>query len=139
MIIQLQKNTPPKSGVVLFEVILALVLFSFAAIIIANSFSSSLRSVDRMRNDLDATNLAISTLSEIELGIKPIETSPPTEFEEPFEKWTWQIETTKPNEDLDMGGGLTLVEVIIINEDLGRETRIARMIRSPAEIQFLND
>ena len=139
MIIQLQKNTPPKSGVVLFEVILALVLFSFAAIIIANSFSSSLRSVDRMRNDLDASNLAISTLSEIELGIKPIETSPPTEFEEPFEKWTWQIETTKPNEDLDMGGSLTLVEVIIINEDLGRETRIARMIRSPAEIQFLND
>ena len=139
MIIQLQKNTPPKSGVVLFEVILALVLFSFAAIIIANSFSSALRSVDRMRNDLDASNLAISTLSEIELGIKPIETSPPTEFEEPFEKWTWQIETTKPNEDLDMGGGLTLVEVIIINEDLGRETRIARMIRSPAEIQFLND
>tara|TARA_Y100000746_G_scaffold211506_1_gene202566 strand:- start:3228 stop:3647 length:420 start_codon:yes stop_codon:yes gene_type:complete len=139
MIIQLQKNTPPKSGVVLFEVILALVLFSFAAIIIANSFSSSLRSVDRMRNDLDASNLAISTLSEIELGIKPIETSPPTEFEEPFEKWTWQIETTKPNEDLDMRGGLTLVEVIIINEDLGRETRIARMIRSPAEIQFLND
>ena len=115
MIIQLQKNTPPKSGVVLFEVILALVLFSFAAIIIANSFSSSLRSVDRMRNDLDASNLAISTLSEIELGIKPIETSPPTEFEEPFEKWTWQIETTKPNEDLDMGGGLTLVEVIIIS------------------------
>lgn len=139
MIIQLQKNSSPKSGVVLFEVILALVLFSFAAIIIANSFSSSLRSVDRMRNDLDASNLAISTLSEIELGIKPIETSPPTEFEEPFEKWTWQIETTKPNEDLDMGGGLTLVEVIIINEDLGRETRIARMIRSPAEIQFLND
>ena len=139
MIIQLQKNTPPKSGVVLFEVILALVLFSFAAIIIANSFSSSLRSVDRMRNDLDASNLAISTLSEIELGIKPIETSPPTEFEEPFEKWTWQIETTKPNEDLDMGGGLTLVEVIIINEDLGRETRIARMIRTPAEIQSLND
>ena len=89
--------------------------------------------------NLDASNLAISTLSEIELGIKPIETSPPTEFEEPFEKWTWQIETTKPNEDLDMGGGLTLVEVIIINEDLGRETRIARMIRSPAEIQFLND
>lgn len=139
MIIQLQKNTPPKSGVVLFEVILALVLFSFAAIIIANSFSSSLRSVDRMRNDLDASNLAISTLSEIELGIKPIETSPPTEFGEPFEKWTWQIETTKPNEDLDMGGALTLVEVIIINEDLGLETRIARMIRPPAETQSLND
>ena len=128
-----------KAGAVLFEVVLALVLFSFAAIIIGNSFSSSLRSVDRMRNDLDAANLAISTLSEIELGIKPLETSPPTEFEEPFEKWTWQIEATKPNEDLDIGGGLTLIEVIVINEELGRETRIAKIIRAPAETEITTD
>ena len=127
------------AGAVLFEVVLALVLFSFAAIIIGNSFSSSLRSVDRMRNDLDAANLAISTLSEIELGIKPLETSPPTEFEEPFEKWTWQIEATKPNEDLDIGGGLTLIEVIVVNEELGRETRIARMIRAPAKTEITTD
>ena len=127
------------AGAVLFEVVLALVLFSFAAIIIGNSFSSSLRSVDRMRNDLDAANLAISTLSEIELGIKPLEASPPTEFEEPFEKWTWQIEATKPNEDLDTGGGLTLIEVIVVNEELGRETRIARMIRAPAETEITTD
>jgi len=127
------------AGAVLFEVVLALVLFSFAAIIIGNSFSSSLRSVDRMRNDLDAANLAISTLSEIELGIKPLETSPPTEFEEPFEKWTWQIEATKPNEDLDIGGGLTLIEVIVVNEELGRETRIARMIRAPTETEITTD
>lgn len=127
------------AGAVLFEVVLALVLFSFAAIIIGNSFSSSLRSVDRMRNDLDAANLAISTLSEIELGIKPLETSPPTEFEEPFEKWTWQIEATKPNEDLNIGGGLTLIEVIVVNEELGRETRIARMIRAPAETEITTD
>ena len=127
------------AGAVLFEVVLALVLFSFAAIIIGNSFSSSLRSVDRMRNDLDAANLAISTLSEIELGIKPLETSPPTEFEEPFEKWTWQIEATKPNEDLDIGGGLTLIEVIVINEELGRETRIAKMIRALAETEITTD
>lgn len=139
MIIQLRKNAPLRTGAVLFEVVLALVLFSFAAIIIANSFSSSLRSVDRMRHDLDAANLAISTLSEIELGLKPLETSPRTEFEVPFEKWTWQIEATKPNEDLDMGGGLTLVEVIVLNEELGRETRIARMIRAPTETQMTTD
>ena len=139
MIFQLQKNASIKTGAVLFEVVLALVLFSFAAIVIANSFSSSLRSVERMRHDLDAANLAISTLSEIELGLKPIETSPPTEFEAPFEKWTWQIETTKPNEDLNMGGGLTLVEVIVLNEELGRETRIARMMRSPSGMQIITD
>ena len=133
---QNQKINLKKTGAVLFEVVLALVLFSFAAVIIANSFSSSLLSVDRMRADLDATNLAISTISEIELGIKAKETTPTTEFEAPFEKWTWQVETTEPSEDLDMGGGLTLVEVIIRNEELNRETRIARMMRPQAETEI---
>ena len=40
------------------------------------------------------------------------------------------MEVTEPSEDLDMGGGLTLVEVIIRNETLQRETRLARMMRS---------
>ncbi|MBK28825.1 MAG: hypothetical protein CMO77_08315 [Verrucomicrobiales bacterium] len=133
---QNQKINLKKTGAVLFEVVLALVLFSFTAVIIANSFSSSLLSVDRMRADLDATNLAISTLSEIELGIKAKETTPTTEFEAPFEKWTWQVEMTEPSEDLDMGGGLTLVEVIIRNEELNRETRIARMMRPQTETEI---
>ena len=82
-----------------------------------------------MRHELDATNLAISTLAEVELGLQPMESAPPTEFEPPFEKWTWQIEVTEPSEDLDMGGSLSLVEVIIQSEDLGHETRLARMLR----------
>ena len=53
----------------------------------------------------------------------------PTDFEPPFERWNWEVEVTEPSEDLDMGGGLTLVEVIIRNETLQRETRLARMMR----------
>ena len=117
------------SGAVLFEVVLALVLFTFSVTIISSSFSTSMRSVDRMRMELDEANLAISTLAEIELGLKPMESAPPTEFEPPFEKWSWQVEVTEPSEDLDMGGGLSLVEVIIQSEEFGRETRLARMIR----------
>ena len=117
------------SGAVLFEVVLALVLFTFSVTIISSSFSASMRSVDRMRMELDEANLAISTLAEIELGLKPMESAPPTEFEPPFEKWSWQVEVTEPSEDLDMGGGLSLVEVIIQSEEYGRETRLARMIR----------
>ena len=119
----------PNSGAVLFEVVLALVLFTFSVTIISSSFSASMRSVDRMRMELDEANLAISTLAEIELGLKPMESAPPTGFEPPFEKWSWQVEVTEPSEDLDMGGGLSLVEVIIQSEEFGRETRLARMIR----------
>lgn len=120
------------TGAVLFEIVLALVLFTFSVTIISSSFSASLRSMDRMRHELDGANLATSTLAEIELGLKTLETTPPTVFEPPFEKWTWQIEVTEPSEDLDMGGGLSLVEVIIQSEELGRETRLARMIRGQA-------
>jgi hypothetical protein len=120
------------TGAVLFEIVLALVLFTFSVTIISSSFSASLRSMDRMRHELDGANLATSTLAEIELGLKPLVTTPPTVFEPPFEKWTWQIEVTEPSEDLDMGGGLSLVEVIIQSEELGRETRLARMIRGQA-------
>ncbi|MBT43839.1 MAG: hypothetical protein CL922_00025 [Deltaproteobacteria bacterium] len=118
------------SGAILFEVVLALALFVFAAAVISGGFSTALKSVERMRAELDASNLAISTLAEIELNLKPMTTSPPAEFEPPMERWTWQVEVTEPSEDLDMSGGLTLVEVIVRNEEQEWETRFARMIRA---------
>ena len=118
------------SGAILFEVVLALALFAFAAAVISGGVSTALKSVERMRTELDASNLAISTLAEIELNLKPMTTSPPAEFEPPMERWTWQVEVTEPSEDLDMSGGLTLVEVIVRNEEQEWETRFARMIRA---------
>ena len=68
------------TGAILFEVVLALALFVFAAAVISGGFSASLKSVDRMRAALDASNLAISTLAEIELGLQPMTSSAPTDF-----------------------------------------------------------
>ena len=127
------------SGAILFEVVLALALFVFAAAVISGGFSTALMSVDRMRAELDASNLAISTLAEIELNLKPMVTSPPAQFEPPLEKWTWEVEVTEPGEDLDMGGGLTLVEVIVRNEEREKETRFARMIRASMPVASLPD
>ena len=127
------------SGAILFEVVLALALFVFAAAVISGGFSTALMSVDRMRAELDASNLAISTLAEIELNLKPMVTSPPAQFEPPLEKWTWEVEVTEPSEDLDMGGGLTLVEVIVRNEEKEKETRYARMIRASMPVTSLPD
>ena len=127
------------SGAILFEVVLALALFVFAAAVISGGFSTALMSVDRMRAELDASNLAISTLAEIELNLKPMVTSPPAQFEPPLEKWTWEVEVTEPGEDLDMGGGLTLVEVIVRNEEKEKETRFARMIRASMPVTSLPD
>ena len=77
-------------GAILFEVVLALALFVFATAVISGGFSASLKSVDRMRAELDASNLAASTLAEIALGLKPMSASPPTDFEPPFERWNWE-------------------------------------------------
>ena len=119
----------PSTGSILFEVVLALALFVFAAAVISGGFSASLKNVDRIRQELDASNLAITTLGEIELGLKPMVTTAPADFESPFEKWTWQVVVTEPSEDLDMGGNLALVEVIIENKEKKNQARIARMMR----------
>ena len=92
-----------------------------------------------MRAELDASNLAISTLAEIELNLKPMVTSPPDKFEPPLERWNWEVEVTEPSEESDMGGGLTLVEVIVRNEEKEKETRFARMIRASMPAASLPD
>ena len=116
------------SGAVLFEVVLALGLFVFAAAVITSSFSTSVQNMEQMRTELDASNLAISIFSGMEMGLHPIETTEPLLFEPPFEQWTWQAEVVNPEEDPALGTGLIRVEIIVNNQDLGFERRLTQLL-----------
>ncbi len=79
-------------GAVLLEVVLALGLFVAAAAVVSASLNASLESVDRLRLNLHAVNLAVSVLSELQLGTRAVETgSGPQPFEPPFEQWGWEV------------------------------------------------
>src|SRR5204863_6368831 len=78
------------SAVVLLEVVLALVLFATAAAIIGAGLSTSIQSVERLRLNAHAANLAVSVLSELQMGTKGFGKRGPQQFEAPFEGWTWE-------------------------------------------------
>jgi len=114
----MQKQSTPKnqSGVVLLEVILALILFVGAATIISSALTASLASVDRMKYSVHAANLAVTLLSEMQMGILPMQSSAPATFESPFEAWIWEAQVSTDKTELETRVPLHEVEIIIRHE-----------------------
>jgi type II secretory pathway pseudopilin PulG len=102
-----------QSGVVLLEVILALVLFVAAAAILTGTMNSSLAAVERQKLSLRAETLASSLLAELQLGARPIESAGAIVFEAPFEDWSGEIVITPTETEGGEASALSLVEVVV--------------------------
>jgi hypothetical protein len=57
-------------GAVLLEAVLALVLFAAAAVVMGMALNGSMESVERLRLSAHATDIAVSTFSELQIGIR---------------------------------------------------------------------
>jgi hypothetical protein len=116
-------------GAVLLEVILALVLFVAAAAIVTAGINASLDSVERQHRRAHAADLAITVMSELQMGLRSASLSGPTDFEPPFDEWTWEAQLSAS----EVGGGeapaLTSVEVIIRHKQSPVVHRLAQTIR----------
>jgi hypothetical protein len=99
-------------GAVLLEVVLALVLFVSAATVITGGLSASVDEVERLRLGVHADNLAATILSEMQMGMVPVEAGGPVAFDAPFDQWTWQA-VAEPVMD-PVGGTNTLQKVEVI-------------------------
>lgn len=100
-------------GSILLEVVVALALFVFAATVITAGLNSSVHEVERLRLNLHASNLAVSVLSELQMGLKPLVTTPPTPFDPPFEMWNWEVQVTPVDDRLENAAADQRVEVIV--------------------------
>jgi type II secretory pathway pseudopilin PulG len=111
-------------GAVLLEVVLALVLFVAAATVITSGLSASVREVEGLRLEAHAKDLAVTVLSEMQLGIRQVEAAGPAAFDAPFDKWTCQ--TTVGATAAGPGDAATVqkVEVIIRHQT---ESTVCRM------------
>ena len=105
-------------GIAMLEVVFALSLFAAAVAVICGSFSASANAVSRMQLHAVADNLAVTLLSQMQLGIVPSEDDGPYGFEEPFADWTWEVVTAEMNEVIDIDGPVLMsVEIIIRHID----------------------
>jgi type II secretory pathway pseudopilin PulG len=103
-------------GMILLEVILALVLFVAAAAVLTATMNSSLASVERQKLSLHAENLASSVLAEMQLGARSIESGGLIAFDPPFDDWTGQVVATPTESESGEGSELSLVEVVVRNK-----------------------
>ena len=101
----------------LLEVVLALVLFAAAAAIIGAGIHSAINGVERQKLNAHAVNLAISVISEIQIGVRTLESVGPEPFETPFDHWTWQLVLAPTETEAGEASNLTRVEVIVRHDE----------------------
>jgi type II secretory pathway pseudopilin PulG len=117
-----------QAGAVLLEVVLALVLFVGAAAVLTSGLSSSLDALERLRFNTHAADLAVSVLSELQLGIKTLAAGGPQPFEAPLEGWTWEAVATPVQSDFDEDKRFTKIEVIIRHSESALVHRLSQVL-----------
>ena len=114
----------------LLEVIFATTLFVTTAAIVMLGTSRSLRVARNLQRDSQAANLAVTLLSEIQMGLVPPTDVGPEAYNEPLEDWTWQVVTEPVAEQLEETD-IVRVEIIITRTVDGYTYRLAHLV--PAE------
>jgi hypothetical protein len=104
---------------VLLEVVLAMAIFFAAALVILAGLSASVRGLQRVQLEAQAQDLAVSLLSEVEMGLVPLTSDGPTDYDEPeLAGWSWEV-AVEPYEEPQIGLELPefrRVEVIVRHE-----------------------
>lgn len=116
-------------GAVLLEVILALVLFAAAAAIIGAGIHSAITGVERQKLNAHAVNLAVSVLSEIQMGLRTVESVGPESFVSPFDHWTWELVLASAEDEAGEVSELTRVEVIVRHDDPALVHRLTQLLK----------
>ena len=116
---------------VLLEVILALVLFATAAAIIGAGLSTSIQTVERLRLNTHAANLAVSVVSELQIGTKVMGQNGQQKFEPPFDGWTWEALAVADEIGAKDTGLTRKVEVVVRRQEQGIVHRLCQIIRLP--------
>jgi type II secretory pathway pseudopilin PulG len=101
-----------KTGVILLEVVLSLALLAAAMGTVAAGLASSYRAIERLDLNNQACDLAVTVMSEIQMGIIPADNSGPNAFENGPEDWTWQV-AAEPVLTLMDGPAFARVDVTI--------------------------
>jgi hypothetical protein len=117
------------SGAVLLEVILAIGIFVAGAMVVLSGLTSCMQAVQRMRFEAQAGDLAVTKLSEIQMGLVPTVDDGPREFEEEdLAEWTWQVVVQENLTDAMDLTNMTRVEVIIRNDTRGYEHHLVCLL-----------
>jgi len=100
---------------VLLEAIFALTLFAATAAVVIGGLNSCIQNVNDLRMKAKAGDLAVTLLSEIQMGLVPPADDGPTDYPVPDEDWCWQI-VTAPLDPVPSAPPQTQLKIIITNK-----------------------
>jgi len=121
-----------RPGVALLEVVLALALFFGVAVAILGGLNTCVRLVRQVRLEAAAADLAVTLLSEIEMGVVPPTDAGPNAYEEPLQDWTWEV-VAMPVEGPLAAMEVGRIEVVIRNTPEGYVYRLYQLLPSGKE------
>jgi hypothetical protein len=128
-----------RSGSILLEVVLALALFIGAATVISAGISASVDAVHRVRFQTHASNLAISIMSEVKIGARPLAAIGPENLEAPFNEWLYRINLNAGEEAVTGTESTRAVEVVVwhpqenITHRVTQQFRASELVRAEAQ------
>lgn len=121
-----------RRGAVLIEAVLALGLLLLATGSVVSGLTAGVKAAERLEHDTHATDLAITVLSWIEMGLLPANAREPREFDHPFRDWTHEIGIESLSSSVAPGGDaskpLARVRVTIRHEKSDRELSLSQLI-----------
>ncbi len=123
-----------RRAALLLEVVLALAVYVGMALAVLAGLASAVRSAEAVRLAARAEDLAVTLLSEVELGLVAMEDAGPEPFEdEALADWTWEVAVEPlPTELADLE--VSRVEVVVRHGPSGYAYRLARLeVAPPAE------
>src|SRR5262249_35492348 len=120
-------------GALLLEVVFALALFVGAATVLLGGFNASTRAAQNIKIEATAEDLAVTVMSQIQMGLIPTTDNGPNPIDDPnYDGWTWQLVTADVTTGQQTPGAISVnlkrVEVIIANPDAGFTRRLSRLV-----------
>lgn len=118
--------------------VLALALFIGAATVISAGISASVDAVHRVRLQTHAANLAISVMSEIKIGARPLASVGPENLEAPFQEWLYRVDINAGDAVASESSSTRAVEVVVWHTQENAVHRITQLFRA-SEVDRANE
>jgi type II secretion system protein I len=111
-----------RRGMTLLEVLLALSIVVMVGGAMLGTLYQGMRTATALRVEAQATDLAVTLLAELNLGIISPSAQGPESFAAPFEDWTWRLQFVEG--DLAMLEA-SVVEAVVTHQPSGYVLRLA--------------
>lgn len=122
-------------GAVLLEVIIALAIFISAAAVMVGATTASVNAARKLRLEAQAADLAVTQMSQIQMGVYPPASDGPTPFEDPLKDWSWQIVADTPENPPQGLPEFKRVQVVITYTPTGFSYRLTELFPPAASDQ----